>query len=312
MHNRSAHRPLLIVGSVALDDIDGPYGLQKDILGGSASFFATAASYFTKEVAVIAVIGDDFPQEHVDFLASRGVDLSGLQRVPGESFHWHGVYSDDLTKRETISTKLGVFADFKPTLGAAHRDAELLFLGNIEPSLQLSVAEQASAPKLIAADTMNLWINEFSDALARTLRAVHLLIINDEEARLLAREHNLAIAAHKIRAMGPKSVVIKRGDAGAYFFHEDGCFAVPAVPLEEVKDPTGAGDSFAGGFMGYLSYAGSLQPSAIRNAMIAGSVMASFCVEQFSLAGLTNLTTEMIQDRFDAFYQLSQYERIQL
>lgn len=302
---------LVVVGSVAYDSIETPLGARTDMLGGSGTFFSIAASAFTK-TSLVAVVGEDFAKDDLALLESHGVDLAGLVTAPGRTFRWGGRYHDDMNSRDTLFTELNVFESFEPVLSPAQRESGFVFLGNIQPKLQDHVLEQVRSPRFVAADTMNLWINEFSDALARTLRAVHLLIINDEEARLLAREHNLAIAAHKIRAMGPKSVVIKRGDAGAYFFHEDGCFAVPAVPLEEVKDPTGAGDSFAGGFMGYLSYAGSLQPSAIRNAMIAGSVMASFCVEQFSLAGLTNLTTEMIQDRFDAFYQLSQYERIQL
>ncbi len=312
MIGRSANRSLLIVGSVALDDVDGPFGLQQDVLGGSASFFATAASYFTNQVQLVAVIGDDFPQRHVDYLASRNIDVSGLERVPGESFHWYGKYSDDLTSRETLDTRLVVFADFKPKLSERHRDVDLLFLGNIHPALQLEVAEQVRAPGLVAADTMNLWINEFRPSLDKTLKAVTLLVINDEEARLLSGEHNLAKAAKAILSMGPSSVVIKRGDAGAYLFHEHGTFAVPALPLEEVKDPTGAGDVFAGGFMGYLAYCGSTDPVAIRSAMITGSVMASYLVEQFSLDGLRNLTPEEIQKRFTAIHRLSQFEHLTL
>ncbi|RMH37896.1 MAG: sugar kinase [Deltaproteobacteria bacterium] len=312
MNGRSQNRSVLAVGSVALDDIDGPFGLQRDILGGSASFFATAASYFTDRVALVAVIGDDFPEEHVEFLASRGIDLTGLQREGGDSFHWYGKYSDDLTSRTTLDTKLGVFADFRPRLADVHRDAEFLFLGNIEPSLQASVAEQVAAPRLIAADTMNLWIEHHADALRRTLGKVDVLLINDEEARQLSGAHNLALAANAIRAMGPRAVVIKRGDAGAYLFHEDGTFAVPALPIEEVRDPTGAGDSFAGGFMGYLAYAGATDDDAVRGAMIAGSVMASYCVEQFSLDGLRNLTAEMIEERFAAFQALMRCDHIRL
>jgi sugar/nucleoside kinase (ribokinase family) len=309
---RSVNRRLLVVGSVALDDVDGPFGLQKDILGGSAAYFATAASYFTREVALIAVIGDDFPEEHVAYLQSRGINLDGLARERGPSFHWYGRYSDDLTSRKTLDTQLGVFADFNPVLKNGHCEAELLFLGNIEPSLQLRVAEQCRQPLLIAADTMNLWIDDFAEALRTTLRKVQLLMINDEEARLLSGEHNLARAAAAILGMGPSSLVIKRGDAGAYLFHESGTFAVPALPLEEVRDPTGAGDSFAGGFMGYLAYAGKLNPGTIRNAMIAGSVMASYCVEQFSLDGMRNLTPSLIQARFHDFQQLSRVDVVHL
>jgi sugar/nucleoside kinase (ribokinase family) len=310
---RSANRSLLVVGSVALDDIDGPYGLHQDVLGGSASFFSLAASYFTEKVAMIGVVGDDFPEEHVELFRGRGVDTSGLKRERGgKTFKWHGTYADDLATRETLDTQLGVFADFNPKLADAHRDAELVFLGNIHPNLQLSVLEQASSPKLVAADTMNLWIDQTPDALEQVFAKVHTLIINDEEARQYAGMHNLVKAAELIRSKGPHSVVIKRGDAGALLFHEDGVFAAPAMPLEEVKDPTGAGDSFAGGFFGYLAYAGDLSPETIRRAMINGSVMASFSVEQMSTDGLLNLTSEMIQERFDAFYQLSQFDHIKL
>lgn len=312
MIERSSNHSLLVVGSVALDDVDGPYGLQENLLGGSASFISVAASYFTKQCSVVAVVGEDFPAEHVDLLASRGVDVSGLARVPGETFHWKGVYSDDLASRETLDTRLGVFADFDPRLTEAQRSAELVFLGNIDPALQGSVLEQVQGAKLVAADTMNFWIEGKRADLERTLSRVHTLIINDEEARQLAGEHNLVRAAARIRGMGPHSVVIKRGDAGALLFHEGGVFAAPALPLEEPKDPTGAGDTFAGGFMGYLAYAGDLEPETIQSAMIHGSVMASFAVEQFSLDGLRNLTPKLIQERFDAFHRLSQFDRIEL
>lgn len=312
MKTRSANRSLLVVGSVALDDIDGPYGMHRDLLGGSASFFSAAAAYFTDRVSVIAVVGEDFPQEHLDFLADCGVDTSGIERVAGETFHWVGKYSADLTSRETLDTRLGVFADFQPRLADAHRAADLLCVGNIDPGLQLDVLEQVAEPSLIAADTMNFWIDGKRDALARTLERVHTLVINDEEARQLAGTHNLVHAAGTIRAMGPHSVVIKRGDAGALLFSEGHPFFAPALPLEDVRDPTGAGDSFAGGFMGYLAYAGDLEPATIRHAMIAGSVMASFCVEQFSLDGLRGLTAAMIQERVDRFSELSQYDAISL
>ena len=312
MLTRSANRSLLVVGSVALDDIDGPFGMQRDLLGGSASFFSTAASYFTNQVSVIGVVGEDFPQKHLEFLSSRGIDLSGVTREHGETFHWVGKYADSLETRETIDTRLGVFADFNPQLTRAHKAVELLFLGNIHPELQLSVLKQVDQPQLIAADTMNFWIEGSRDQLANTLKGVHTLIINDEEARQLAATHNLVDAAKTIAKMGPHSVVIKRGDAGALLYSDDSFFFAPALPLEDVRDPTGAGDSFAGGFMGYLAYAGKPTPVVIRNAMIAGSVMASFSVEQFSLDGLRNLTQEMIQERCDAFQRLSHYERIQL
>jgi sugar/nucleoside kinase (ribokinase family) len=312
MHQRSAHRSVLVVGSVALDDIDGPSGMHRDLLGGSASFFATAASYFTRDVGIIAVVGDDFPQQHLDDFTARGIDVSGVERVRGESFHWVGKYSDDLSSRTSIDTRLGVFGDFRPKLGAAHRDARLLFLGNIDPVLQLDVVEQAGNPELVACDTMNFWITGKRADLMKTLERVHTLLLNDEEARLLADEYSLVRAAAKILKMGPRSIVIKRGDAGALLFYGGGVFAAPALPLEVVRDPTGAGDTFAGGFMGYLAYAGDLEPETIRTAMITGSTMASFVVEEFSLDGLRDLSPARIQQRFDAFAELTRFERITL
>jgi len=312
MHVRSAHRSLLVVGSVALDDIDGPFGLHKDLLGGSASFIARAAAYFTKNVSVVGVIGDDFPQRHIDELVSLGVDTAGIERTPGETFHWVGRYAKDLATRETLDTRLGVFAAFQPKVDARHRDAQLVLLGNIDPVLQLDVLNQIHAPALVAADTMNLWINIKRDDLTKMLAKVHTLMINDEEARQLADEHNLRRAAGKILKMGPTSLIIKRGDAGALLFHGGGVFAAPAMPLSDVVDPTGAGDSFAGGLMGYLAYAGDLSPSTIRTAMIMGSVMGSFAVEQFSVDGLRGLTTAKIQQRFDELAELAHFERVTL
>jgi sugar/nucleoside kinase (ribokinase family) len=312
MHLRSAHRSLLVVGSVALDDIDGPFGLHRDLLGGSASFIARAASYFTRNVSVVGVIGDDFPQRHVDELVELGVDVSGIERTPGETFRWVGRYAPDLATRETLETRLGVFASFQPRLGAAHEGAQLVLLGNIDPVLQLDVLRQVRAPALVAADTMNLWIDIKRDELHRTLGRVHTLMLNDEEARLLAGEHNLRRAAAHILGLGPSSLIIKRGDAGALLFHGGGVFAAPAMPLADVKDPTGAGDSFAGGLMGYLAYAGDLSPSTIRTAMIMGSVMGSFAVEQFSVDGLRDLTTARIQQRFDELAELAHFERVRL
>lgn len=312
MHVRSAHRSLLVVGSVALDDIDGPFGLHRDLLGGSASFIARAAAYFTRRVSVVGVVGDDFPQRHVDDLADMGVDVSGIERTPGETFHWAGRYAPDLATRETLRTRLGVFATFQPKLNDGHRDAQLVLLGNIDPALQLDVLRQVRAPTLVAADTMNLWIDIKRDELHRTLAGVHTLMLNDEEARQLAEEHNLRRAAAKILKLGPSSVIIKRGDAGALLFHGGGAFAAPAMPLAEVRDPTGAGDSFAGGLMGYLAYAGDLSPATIRTAMIMGSVMGSFAVEQFSVDGLRGLTTERIQQRFDELAELAHFERVRL
>ena len=312
MHARSAHRSLLVVGSVALDDIDGPFGMHRDLLGGSASFIARAAACFTRHVSVVGVIGDDFPERHIADLVALGVDVSGIERTPGETFHWVGRYAPDLATRETLDTRLGVFGSFAPKLHDAHKDAQLVLLGNIDPELQLDVLRQVRAPALVAADTMNLWINIKRDQLCQTLARVNTLMINDEEARQLAEEHNLRRAAAKILKLGPSSLIIKRGDAGALLFHGGGAFAAPAMPLADVVDPTGAGDSFAGGLMGYLAYAGDLSPSTIRTAMIMGSVMGSFAVEQFSVDGLRELTTARIQQRFDELAELAHFERVQL
>ena len=312
MHERSAHRSLLVVGSVAYDDIDGPFGLHRDLLGGSASFIARAASYFTRNVAVVAVVGEDFAQQHLDEMVALGVDISGIERKVGETFHWVGKYAPDLSTRETLETRLGVFAEFAPKVAEAQRDAEMVLLGNIDPVLQLDVLRQVRAPRLVAADTMNLWIDIKRSDLLATLAKVHTLMINDEEARQLAGEHNLRKAAAGVLKMGPTSLIIKRGDAGALLFHGGGVFAAPAMPLADVVDPTGAGDSFAGGLMGYLAYAGNLTPSTVRTAMIMGSVMGSFAVEKFSVEGLRGLTKERIQRRFDELSELSHFERVHL
>jgi len=312
MKTRSANRSILIVGSVALDDIDGPFGKHPDLLGGSASFISRAAAYFTDKVSVVAVVGHDFPSQYLTEMDALGIDISGIERADGSTFHWSGKYSDDLSSRETLDTRLGVFATFQPKLAALHKRAELVFLGNIDPVLQLDVVEQTEAPVLVALDTMNFWIGGKRADLLKTLRKVHTLLVNDEEARQLAEEHNLRKAAARILKMGPSSVVIKRGDAGALLFHGGGVFGVPALPLEDVRDPTGAGDSFAGGFMGYLSYAGNLEPATIRTAMIVGSTMASFAVEKFSVDGLRGLTSEAIQQRFDAFTELTKFDSIRL
>jgi sugar/nucleoside kinase (ribokinase family) len=312
MHQKSAHRSLLVVGSVAFDDIDGPFGLQKDLLGGSASFITRAAAYFTKNVSVVAVVGEDFPAKYVEEMSAQGIDVSGIERVPGETFHWVGKYADDLATRETIDTRLGVFATFQPKLNDSHKDAQLVLLGNIDPALQLDVLNQVRRPALVATDTMNLWINIKRADLEKVLAKTHTIMLNDEEARLYAGEHNLRRAAAAILKAGPSSVIIKRGDAGALLFHGGGVFAAPAMPLADVKDPTGAGDSFAGGLMGYLAYAGDLSPATIRTAMIMGSVMGSFAVEKFSVEGIRDLSPMRIQQRFDELAELAHFERVRL
>ena len=302
---------LVVVGSVALDSVEANGTVHDDVLGGSASFFSTAASYFAP-VRLVAVVGEDMPEQHLSFLGSRGVDLTGLERAKGKTFRWKGRYSQDLGSRTTLDTQLNVFADFKPRLPEEWRDAEFLFLGNIHPSLQLDVLTQVRKPRLVAMDTMNFWIEGELGNLSKVLERVDLLVVNDEEARLLSKEHNLPRAARAIRAMGPKTVIVKRGESGALLFHEHGVFAAPAYPLERVVDPTGAGDTFAGGFMGYLARVRDIGPQAVRRAMFYGSVMASFCVEDYSLDRLRNLTEAEIEGRYRAFRDLTHFEDVRL
>ena len=302
---------LLVVGSVAFDSIETFSDARQRILGGSASFFSVASSYFTRP-QLVAVVGDDFPEEHIKLFQSRGVDLTGLERVAGKTFHWAGRYTKNFSSRQTMATQLNVFADFEPKLPNAYADAEFVFLGNIEPKLQLRVLNQMRKPRLVALDTMNFWIEGRRAELNAVLKKVDLLLLNDEEARQLADEQNLVRAARIIRQMGPRTVIVKRGDAGALLFHEAGVFAAPALPLEEVIDPTGAGDTFAGGFMGFLARSNDVSPATMRVAMIYGSVMASFCVEDFSLDRLRNLTLPEIAARFSAFQDLTHFEDIRL
>jgi sugar/nucleoside kinase (ribokinase family) len=306
---------LLVVGSVAFDTLEftgPPPVVRPGVLGGAASFFSVAASFLCKPVQLVAVVGDDFPEEHLRFLRQQGVDLAGLERAQGKTFHWHGRYSGDLSQRSTLDTQLGVFEQFRPKLPEQYRAAEFVFLANIHPGLQLDVLEQTQRPRFVACDTMNFWIERTPAELKRTLARVDLLVVNDEEARQLAGEHNLVRAARAIRAMGPSSVIVKRGDSGALLFHEHGTFAAPAFPLEDVVDPTGAGDSFAGGFMGYLAHAGSLEPEYVRRAMIYGSVLASYSVEDYSLDRFRTLTAADVYARFRAFKALTQFEDIAL
>ncbi len=302
---------LVVVGSVALDSVEANGTVHDDVLGGSGSFFCTAASHFAP-VKLVAVVGEDMPEQHLKFLGARGVDLAGLERAKGKTFRWKGRYSEDLASRTTLDTQLNVFADFKPRLPEDWRDAEFLFLGNIHPSLQLDVLTQVRKPRLAAMDTMNFWIEGEPAALAKVLERVDLLVVNDEEARLLSREHNLPRAARAIRAMGPKTVIVKRGESGALLFHEHGVFAAPAYPLEQVIDPTGAGDTFGGGFMGYLARVRDIGPQAVRRAMFYGSVMASFCVEDYSLDRLRSLSEGEIEGRYRAFRDLTHFEDVRL
>jgi sugar/nucleoside kinase (ribokinase family) len=297
---------ILVVGSVAFDSVKTPFGERERILGGSATYFSVAASFFTK-VRVVAVVGDDFgPADEAVFL-ERGVDTSDLERVPGRSFHWSGEYGYDLNVAHTRDTQLNVFADFKPKLSDAARETPYLFLGNIQPQLQVEVREQVGA-KLVAADTMNYWINNTPAELREMLEHIDLLVINDAEAREIAKEANLVRAARRILTMGPKRLVVKRGEYGAAMFTERSYFATPAYPLEEVFDPTGAGDSFAGGFMGFLAATDSPDEATVRRAIIYGSVMASFNVEEFGCERLRKLTYEEINTRFRELRAFSNFE----
>jgi len=302
---------LVVVGSVGLDTIETSTAKRTDVLGGAASYFSVAAS-FLSPVRMVGIVGKDFPFQCTDLLAGHGVDLAGLERAAGRTFRWSGRYSDDCNHRTTLDTQLNVFQDFHPKLPPAWATSEFVFLANIDPALQLSVLEQVSRPRFVACDTMNFWIEGKRDDLGRLLKRVNLLLLNDEEARQLAGRTNLPAAARAILAMGPSAVVIKRGDAGALLFYEGGVFCAPAFPLEDVVDPTGAGDSFAGGFMGWLTRVGEATPHTIRTAMILGSVLASYCVEDFSLDRFSTLHIGDIRERFSAFTQLVHFERIKI
>jgi len=300
---------LLVVGSVALDTVKTPFGEVSEVLGGSATFFSTAASYFTS-VDLIAVVGEDFPPQHLTFLKSRGIDLTGLERRPGATFRWKGEYTHQLNEARTLDTKLNVFETFRPKIPESYRSPELLFLGNIDPELQFDVLQKLPRPPLVACDTMNFWINGKRDALWRVLEQVDILIVNDGEARALGEDSNLVKVAQKILARGPKHLIIKRGEYGVLMFNEKQVFGAPAFPLEDVRDPTGAGDSFAGGFLGYLAATGNRSIDAFKQAIIFGSVMASFAVESFSLDRLRILDYKEVHERFRAFKQLTHFEDV--
>jgi len=314
--SQSSASPLLVVGSIGLDTVETRAGKRADVLGGAASYFSVAAS-FLSPVRLVGVVGTDFPGAHTDLFQSHRVDLAGLERVEGRTFRWSGVYAPDFSTRTTLDTQLNVFSDFRPKLPAAWSDSPYVFLANIDPALQLIVLDQtakggASKPRFVACDTMNFWIEVRRPELLRLLARVDMLLLNDEEARQLSGEANLPAAARAIRALGPRAVVIKRGDAGALLFHEGGVFAAPAFPIENVVDPTGAGDSFAGGFMGWLAHTGNLTPAGIRSALIVGSVLASYCCEDFSLDRFKRLYLGQIRERFQAFADLVHFEKIKI
>lgn len=297
---------ILVVGTVAFDTVETPHARAEEVLGGSATYFAVAASYFVP-VRLVTVVGEDFPEGERAFLASRNIDLTGLEARKGRTFRWTGRYHEDMNIRDTLDLQLNVFADFSPVLPESYRDTPYVFLANINPGLQGGVLDQLTAPRLIACDTMNHWIEGARPELEELLRRVEVLVINDEEARLLSGERNVVRAARKILAMGPHTLLIKRGEYGVLQFSAESIFAVPAYPLEEVFDPTGAGDSFAGGFLGYLAHCGDLAQASIRKAIVYGSVVASFVVEDFSLGRLRTLKREEIDRRYRQFVSLTDF-----
>ena len=298
---------LLVVGSVALDSVTTPFGQVTEVLGGSATYFSYAASFFT-DVKLVAVVGEDFPKAHLVALKDRGVDLSGLQVTRGQTFRWVGEYGFDLNDARTLDTRLNVFANFRPSLSGAHKKVPFLFLANIDPELQLEVLRQVERPQLVALDTMNFWIEGKRQALLKVLAEVDVLLINDAEARQLGREPNLIKAARAILGLGPRTVVVKRGEYGALMVSDGSFFFVPAYPMESVLDPTGAGDAFAGGFMGYLAREGRADLESVRRAIVFGAVMASFTVEDFSLNRLLSLKPEEIERRYASFQDLVRFE----
>jgi sugar/nucleoside kinase (ribokinase family) len=299
---------LLVVGSVAFDAIETPFGRVERTVGGAATYFSLAASFFTR-VNLVGVVGDDFTAQHEEVFRGRSVDLAGLERAAGKTFFWSGKYHDNLNDRTTLATDLNVFAEFRPKLPESFRTSQFIFLANIDPTLQRSVLDQvAGKPKLVALDTMNYWIEGTPDELQKTLKQTQVLMINDSETRQLSDEHNLLRAAKAIFKMGPKTLVIKRGEHGAMMVHGDSVFCVPAYPLDEIHDPTGAGDSFAGGFMGYLASAGRINANSLRLAMVYGSVLGSFAVEKFGLERLLKLKRREITDRVRHFHKLTTFK----
>lgn len=301
---------LLIVGTVAFDAIETPFGKTGKILGGAATFIGLAASKFDVKSALVSVVGDDFPEEYLDIFRERNMDISAIERIPGgKTFFWSGKYHNDLNSRDTLSTELNVLADFKPVVPEGFRKADVVMLGNLHPRIQLSVLDQMSSrPQLLVLDTMNFWMDNTWDELMEVLKRIDVVTINDEEARQLTGEYSLVRAANKIQEMGPKYVVIKKGEHGALLFHKDSVFFAPALPLEEVFDPTGAGDTFAGGFVGYLTETKNTSFNSLRNAVIHGSNLASFCVEKFGTERMLGVTKEEVDRRLRQFKELTQFD----
>lgn len=302
---------LLVVGSVAYDSVTTGAGSRTDALGGSATYFSVAASYFS-DVSLIAVVGEDFRESDVALMQDHNVDTAGLERAAGSTFRWAGEYDpDDLNSRETLDTQLNVFADFSPKLSGEHRGMPYLFLANIDPDLQLDVLNQMEErPRLVALDTMNFWIEGKQSELQKVVEAVDVLFIDETEARMFSGKSNLLHAAGAITDMGPHTLLIKRGEHGVLLFHDGSIFVAPAFPLETVVDPTGAGDSFAGGFMGYMAATGDISSQGLRRATVLGSVMGSFCVEAFSLEKTSALSKDQIEERFRAFGGLMDFQRL--
>ena len=304
---------LLIVGSLGLDTVETPFDKVENALGGSATYISLAASYFSSPVNMVGVVGSDFPKKYIDLMEEHGVDLEGLQIVEGgKTFRWGGKYHYDLNVRDTLFTELNVFEKFDPKIPDNYKKAKYVCLGNIDPVLQSRVLDQLDKPQFVVCDTMNYWINGMKDELLKLLKRVNVLIINDSEARLLSKEPNLIRAAKMIRQMGPEILIIKKGEHGAMLFTNETIFSAPAYPLESIFDPTGAGDTFAGGFTGYLHKTRDLSPDNMKRAVVYGSSMASFCVEKFSTNGLEDLSYLQIQDRFREFRNLSFFDQTDL
>lgn len=300
---------VLVVGSVALDTIETPFGSVRDTVGGSATYISAAASYFVSPIRLVGVVGGDFPPEGVSFLEDRQIDLEGLQVIEGgKTFRWSGRYHYDLNMRDTLSTELNVFEQFDPKIPEHHRKIRTVCLGNIDPVLQRKVLLQMENPRIVVCDTMNYWIEGKREELEKTLRMINILIVNDSEARLLSKEPNLIKSAKVIRGMGPSAVIIKKGEHGALLVTESVVFSAPAYPMENIFDPTGAGDSFAGGFIGWLARTEDMSEENLKRAVIYGSTLASFCVEKFGVAGLADLNYLRIQDRFREFRELSRFD----
>lgn len=300
---------LLVVGSVALDSVETPFGKVKDALGGSAVYISVAASYFTAPVKIVGVVGGDFPKEHIEFLKERNIDLDGLQIIQdGKTFRWTGKYHYDLNSRDTLLTQLNVFEKFDPVIPETFQKSSYVCLGNIDPVLQRKVLAQIKKPRLVVGDTMNYWIETKPGELRETLKVIDVLVVNESEARLLTKEPNLIKASKRIIKMGPRFVIIKKGEHGALLVTEETIFSAPAYPLENLYDPTGAGDTFAGGFAGWLAKTDDISPENLKRAVIYGSAMASFCVEKFSLDGLKDLSNLKIRDRYRSFVEISKFD----